>query len=99
MRKDQLEAGFTNFDRLMESRKSAKFSAIELDASRDKRLLVDAHRMVCEYRSQAAELIEALWRIHAIPNRQAGGDWDEIEEARLIARDAIYAATGEEQKL
>ncbi len=33
--------------------------------------------------------LEALTRIAAIENKMSGGDWDEIEEARAIARAAL----------
>ena len=32
-----------------------------------------------------AELVEALEKISKIPNQQFGPDWEEIDEARLIA--------------
>lgn len=35
------------------------------------------------------ELRTALERIAAIEDRMIGGDWDEIEEARTIAREAL----------
>ena len=39
----------------------------------------------------------ALERISSIENRTTGGDWDEIEEARQIARAAIDAAMASTQ--
>ena len=42
------------------------------------------------------KLLEALKQIADIPNEDWGGDWDEIEEARLIARAAIAKAEGRE---
>jgi hypothetical protein len=42
----------------------------------------------------APALLEALKRIAAITNKSGGGDWDEIEEAREIARAAINLAEG-----
>jgi hypothetical protein len=38
---------------------------------------------------QRAELLGALKKINAIPNKDIGGDWEEIEEARDIATAAI----------
>lgn len=35
--------------------------------------------------------VEALQRIASIEDKMFGGDWDEIEEAREIARDALAA--------
>jgi hypothetical protein len=40
-------------------------------------------------------LLEALQKIAAIENKMVGGDWDEIEEARTIALDAIEQAAKE----
>lgn len=40
------------------------------------------------------ELLEALKGIADIQNKDWGGDWDEIEEARSIARATIDKATG-----
>ena len=40
-------------------------------------------------------LLEACERIAAIENRPVGGDWDEIEEARAIARAAIAGWLGD----
>lgn len=34
-------------------------------------------------------LLVALYNISQIKNKDNGGDWDEIEEARKIAKDAI----------
>lgn len=42
-----------------------------------------------------AELLEALKEIAAIEDRMYGGDWDEIEDARKIARAAIAKAEKE----
>ena len=39
-----------------------------------------------------AALMEALERIQCIPNKPDGGDWDEIEDARMIAESAYFAA-------
>lgn len=39
----------------------------------------------------AERLIEALRRIAAIENKEMGGDWDEIDEARNIATEALKA--------
>lgn len=44
----------------------------------------------------APDLLEALARIASIENKPFGGDWDEIGEARSIARAAIAAATSQE---
>lgn len=46
--------------------------------------------------ASAPALVEALRKIAAIEDEMTGGDWEEIEAARLIARDAVYLATGEE---
>ena len=43
----------------------------------------------------APDLLEALKKIAAIENRMFGSDWEEIDEAREIARAAIAAAEGE----
>jgi hypothetical protein len=42
-----------------------------------------------------AELLAALEQIAAISNKDTGMDWDEIDEARAIARAAIKKARGE----
>jgi hypothetical protein len=44
----------------------------------------------------APDLLEALRKIAAIEDKMFGGDWDEIEEARMVARAAIARATGEQ---
>ncbi len=41
------------------------------------------------------ELLDALKQIADIQNKDWGGDWDEIEEARLIACAAIAKAEGQ----
>jgi hypothetical protein len=41
----------------------------------------------------APDLLEALTKIAAIEDLMYGGDWDEIEQARQIARAAISKAT------
>lgn len=43
----------------------------------------------------APDLFAALQKIAAIENREFGPDWEEIEEARQIANDAIRLVTGE----
>jgi uncharacterized coiled-coil DUF342 family protein len=45
------------------------------------------------YREERDKLREALERIAAIEDKAFGGDWDEIEEARTIAR-AVLKKTG-----
>lgn len=45
--------------------------------------------------AQRDALLEALKKIAAIENRMFGSDWEEIDEAREIARAAIAAAEGE----
>ena len=40
-------------------------------------------------------MLAALRKIAAIENREFGPDWEEIEEARQIANDAIRLVTGE----
>lgn len=40
-------------------------------------------------------LREALEKINAIKNKMEGGDWDEIEEARDIAKSALDGNGGE----
>jgi hypothetical protein len=47
----------------------------------------DAHLIAA-----APKMYEALMKIAAIENKSTGGDWDEIEEARNIARAAIKEA-------
>lgn len=42
-----------------------------------------------------AELIEALKEIAAIEDLLVGSDWEEIEQARVIARAALSKALGE----
>jgi hypothetical protein len=42
-----------------------------------------------------AELMAALEQIAAISNKDTGMDWDEIDEARAIARAAIKKTRGE----
>jgi hypothetical protein len=48
---------------------------------------------------EAIELITrlelALRKIKAIPNAMEGSDWDEIEEAREIAENALATTSGE----
>ena len=39
------------------------------------------------------ELIIALYKIAAIEDMNDCGDWEEIEEARTIARDTLYHKT------
>ena len=46
-------------------------------------------RQLAEAREENARLREALKRIRTIKNRYNGGDWDEIEEARNIAQQAL----------
>lgn len=41
------------------------------------------------YEGQIAELRAALKKIMEIENREFGPDWEEIEEARSIARTAL----------
>ena len=41
------------------------------------------------------QALEALQKIAAIENKEWGAEWEEIEEAREIARAAIAKATGE----
>ena len=43
----------------------------------------------------APDLFAALLKIAATENREFGSDWEEIEEARQIANDAIKLVTGE----
>jgi hypothetical protein len=53
---------------------------------------------LCELRrleAVNAQLLEALKKIAAIENQMYGLDWEEIDEARGIARAAIAAAKGE----
>lgn len=45
--------------------------------------------------TQESVLLAALQKIAAIENREFGSDWEEIEEARQIANDAIRLVTGE----
>ena len=42
-----------------------------------------------------AALLDALNRIASIELQMYGGDWDEIKEAKAIAKAAIAKATGE----
>lgn len=42
----------------------------------------------------APDLLEALQKISAIDNLMHGGDWDEIEQARDIARAALAKVGG-----
>lgn len=42
----------------------------------------------------ASEPLSALHRIAAIEDELIGGDWDEIEQARIIAREAIAKSKG-----
>lgn len=49
-----------------------------------------------EWAEQRAELLEALKQIARIPNKDIGSDWEEIEEARVIATDAITKAEAAE---
>lgn len=39
--------------------------------------------------SEYEKVVAALRTISAIENQMVGGDWDEIEEARAIARQAL----------
>lgn len=41
-----------------------------------------------------SSLLDALKRIAAIENKMFGLDWEEIDEARRIAREAVHLATG-----
>lgn len=43
---------------------------------------------------RAPAMKDALKRIAAIEDKMFGGDWDEIEEARNIACDALAASLG-----
>lgn len=44
---------------------------------------------IYELQSEIERLRRALQAIAGIENQTDGGDWDEIEDARLIARDAL----------
>jgi hypothetical protein len=44
---------------------------------------------IAELKQKRDELLAALKAISNIPNKSYGGDWDEIEEARAIAKAAI----------
>lgn len=46
-------------------------------------------RIIDSQEAEMKRLRAALQAILAIENRTDGGDWDEIEDARLIARDAL----------
>lgn len=41
------------------------------------------------------DMIDAFRRIASIEDKMIGGDWEEIEEVRTIARDAIAKATAD----
>lgn len=45
--------------------------------------------IIASLQATNAKMRQALERIAAIENRHHGGDWDEIEEAREIARQAL----------
>lgn len=49
----------------------------------------DADAEISRLRDTQRVLVEALRKIVAIDDKMFGGDWDEIEEARAIAREAI----------
>ena len=55
----------------------------------------DELRRLAAAEAQRDALLEALKKIAAIENRMFGSDWEEIDEAREIARAAIAAAEGE----
>ena len=57
-------------------------------ASNDPPCLVAPHRyreVIAQLVARVARLEEALREIAAIENEMVGGDWDEIEQARVIA--------------
>lgn len=56
------------------------------------RSLRHAHDMLKQAESELERMREALERISAIENKTTGGDWDEIDEARLIAHAALGGA-------
>jgi hypothetical protein len=58
---------------------------------------IDAREKIANARLIAAapQLIEALDQIAAIENKDFGPDWEEIEEARAIANEAIKLVRGE----
>lgn len=45
----------------------------------------------CQLERENTKMRDGLQRITKIPNRMYGGDWDEIEEARMIAKDALLS--------
>lgn len=63
---------------------------LSLAREEDARLIASAPRLEREN----AALREAMTRIEQLPNLLTGSDWDEIEEARTIARTALNAAKG-----
>ena len=52
-------------------------------------------RRLSAVEAQRDALLEALRKIAAIGNKMWGTDWEEIDEAREIARAAIKAVEGE----
>jgi hypothetical protein len=58
---------------------------------RDREVVAELRRLV----AQRDALLEALNKIAAIENQMFGPDWEEIDEAREIARAAIAAVEGE----
>ena len=56
----------------------------------------ECQRPLCRLTRERDALLEALKKIAAIGNKMWGTDWEEIEEARGIARAAIAKAEGEQ---
>lgn len=84
----------------IEGREAVELEGVEIAGfteSHPDKILVDrafmqmAHK-VKDLLQQRAELLEALKKIAAIPNKDFGSDWEEIEEARTISMMAIQKA-------
>lgn len=71
----------------------AELNAAQSDGETDVLVSIEAMRewidITRQLAEQRAELLVALKKINAIPNKDIGGDWEEIEEARDIATAAI----------
>ena len=67
--------------------------ANERDAAHE--ALATELRRLAAVEAERDALLEALQKIAAIENKEWGTDWEEIDEARDIARTAITKSTGE----
>jgi len=74
-----------NYKKLMECR-------AELAAERER--AIHQTSIACRAIEELAKLREALERIAAIEDKAFGGDWEEIEEARTIARAVLEETEG-----